>query len=138
MSRYGLAFALTIGALTFLSSPHQTQAAAASHVLGRDVADNVLDQNIVDPVHYSRRYGWHCGMWERYGHGHREICWRMRHGGYWGGGGGSRRHHWDDNDGKRDHDGGDRDRDGGKGDRNGGDGNGGDRDGGDRDGGDKY
>ena len=57
MSKYGVALVLLIGALTFLASPQQAEAAMASHGLGAAVADSVLDQGIVDPVHYSRRYG---------------------------------------------------------------------------------
>ena len=122
MNRCGFALALLIGVLTFLSSPPQTEAAVASPALRPAVAD-LLDQGIVESVHYSRRYGWHCGMWERYGHGHPEYCYRR--GAYprgWGGGWGSQRHHWDhdgdgDRDGdKRDHHG-DRNHDGGKGNR---------------------
>ena len=112
----GLALGLLLGAVTFLAAPQQAQAAMASHGSGAAVAVSVLDQGIVEPVHYSKRYGWHCGMYERYGHGHKEACWR---GGYWGGGGWGRgRHHWDDRDGKGRRDGDrNRDRDGGGGDR---------------------
>jgi hypothetical protein len=123
---YKAGLVVLFGAFASLPALNPAQAAVGSY------GSALAEHSSVVPVHYSQRYGWHCGMWERYGHSHKEICWRMRHGGYWGGGGG-RRHHWDDKNGKRDHDGDkDRDHDGGKGDRNGGDRNGGDRDGGDK------
>jgi hypothetical protein len=96
-----LSVAVLASGLAVLSSG-QTAEAAIGVPLG---VNKALDKNGVQQIHYSRRYGWHCGMWERYGHGHREACWRMRHGG-WGWGHGRR--DWD-RDGKR---GSDRDRDG--------------------------
>ena len=63
----------------------------------------------IQQVHYSHRYGWHCGMWEYYGHSHPEYC--RRGPGYYGGGGyyegGGRYHRYRD----RDHDDHDHDKD---------------------------
>lgn len=109
---YKAGLVVLFGAFASLPALNPAQAAVGSY-------DSALaEHSSVVPVHYSQRYGWHCGMWERYGHSHKEICWRMRHGGYWGGG--QRRDHWkgkdhDDHDrngkGDRDHDG-DRDHNG--------------------------
>ena len=66
-----------IGALTCLAYSHQSNAAVG---VAPSVADSL--QGVVEPVHYSRRYGWHCGMWKSYGHEHKESCHRA--GGYWG------------------------------------------------------
>jgi hypothetical protein len=74
-------FVVFIGALTFLNSPHQTNAVVA---VGRSVADAGRDKGFVEHVHYSRRYGWHCGM-RNYGYEHRKTCQWTREGGYWGG-----------------------------------------------------
>jgi hypothetical protein len=45
-------FVVFIGALTFLNSPHQTNAVVA---VGRSVADAGRDKDFVEHVHYSRR-----------------------------------------------------------------------------------
>jgi hypothetical protein len=37
---------------------------------------------VVQPVHYSRLYGWHCGM-RNYDHRHKKTC-QWSRGGYWG------------------------------------------------------
>ena len=71
-------FAL-IGALNFLLSPAQADAGVG---VGASVADSLLDKGVIEPVHYSRRFGWHCGMWRSYGHEHKESCHRAR--GFWG------------------------------------------------------
>jgi hypothetical protein len=63
-------FAL-IAALNLLSSPAQTAGVA----VGASVADSLLDKSVIEPVHYSRRYGWQC-----HGQGHKESCHRT--GGY--------------------------------------------------------
>jgi len=72
MLRFGI---VALGALTFLVSPSQTNAAA-----GVGPSDSQLDKGVIEPVHYGKRYGWHCGM-RNYGHEHRENC---HEGGYWG------------------------------------------------------
>ena len=71
-------FAL-IGALNFLLSPAQADAGVG---VGASVADSLLDKGVIEPVHYSGRYGWHWGMWKSYGHEHKESCHRAH--GYWG------------------------------------------------------
>src|SRR6476661_1571046 len=71
-------FAL-IGALNFLLSPAQTNAGVG---VGASVAESLLDKGVIEPVHYSRRYGWHWGMWKSYGHEHNQSCHRAD--GYWG------------------------------------------------------
>ena len=69
-----------IGALmSFLVPPSQANAATGS---GPSVFDSLVEKGIIEFVHYSRRYGWHCGM-RKYGHDHREACQRQREGGYW-------------------------------------------------------
>jgi len=118
MSKSSLvAVAILASSLGFLCSEPKAGAAsfgAAAKVL-KGIADSkVLDEDnsSVQQVHYSRRFGWHCGMWEYYGHSHPEFCWRGRYGGpggYWGGGG-WRYHHYRDHD-YRDHDGDRRDHD---------------------------
>ena len=77
MLRFGLV-ALT-GALTFLLAPSQTNATVG---VGSIVANSLVDKGVIELVHFSRRYGWHCGM-RKYGHDHREACQRQREGGYW-------------------------------------------------------
>ena len=79
-----------IGALTLLASPSETNAAVG---VGPFVADSLLPESLVEPVHYSRRYGWHCGM-RNYDHEHRETCQRMRERGYWGSSEGSQYGAW--------------------------------------------
>ena len=68
-----------IGALNLLLWSAQTDAGVG---VGASVADSVLGEGVIEPVHYSRRYGWHCGMWKPYGHEHKESCHRAR--GFWG------------------------------------------------------
>jgi len=75
MLRFGL---VAVGAVTFLVSTSQTNAD-----VGVRPSDGLLDRGEIEPVHYSRRYGWHCGM-RNYGHEHRETCQRRREGGYSG------------------------------------------------------
>lgn len=58
MLRFGCVAVL--GASTFLVSSTQTDAAVG---VGPFVADSLLEKSVVEPVHYSRRYGWHCGIW---------------------------------------------------------------------------
>jgi hypothetical protein len=70
-------FAL-IAALNFLLPPAQTDAGVR---VGASVADSLPYKGVIEPVHYSRRYGWHYGMWKSYGHEHKESCHRA--GGYW-------------------------------------------------------
>ena len=80
MLRFGFG---AFGALTFLIFSNHTnfifpsQNNAAGEV---GPSDSLLDKAVIEPVHYSRRYGWHCGM-RNYGHEHRENC---HEGGYWG------------------------------------------------------
>ena len=62
---------LTCG-LAFLSSGETAEAAVG--LIGG--VNKVIEGDSVQPIHYSHRYGWPCGMWERYGHGHMEQCWR--------------------------------------------------------------
>ena len=72
MLRFGLV--ALIGALTsFLVPPNQANAATGS---GPSVFDSLVEKGIIEFVHYSRRYGWHCGMWKPYGHKHKEGCHR--------------------------------------------------------------
>ena len=70
MLRFGL-HAVT-GALTFLVAPSQINAAVE---IGSSVAESLIDKGFIEPVHYSSRYGWHCGM-RNYGHEHRKSCQR--------------------------------------------------------------
>ena len=60
--------------LTFLFFPSQTSGAGE---IGLAVANSA----IVQPVHYSKLYGWHCGM-RNYDHRHKETC-QWSRGGYW-------------------------------------------------------
>ena len=62
-----------IGSLNFLLSPSQPDRGVGVEA---PVADSFLDKGVVEPVHYSKRYGWHCGMWKPYGHKHKESCHR--------------------------------------------------------------
>ena len=80
MLRFGV---VALGALTFLVSPSQTNAAAG--VSGRLTAYSTKVS--LNPC---MRYGWHCGM-RNYGHEHRENC---HEGGYWGDTEGSRYGAW--------------------------------------------
>jgi hypothetical protein len=66
------------GALTLLVSSGRSNVAV---VIGPSVADSLVDEGMTELVHYSRRYGWHCGM-RNYNHEHRETCRRAREGGY--------------------------------------------------------
>jgi hypothetical protein len=75
MLRFGLG---ALGALTILISQSQTDRS-----VGVGPAHSLLDKGVIGPVHYSRRYGWHCGM-RNYGHEHTGTCRRTREGGYWG------------------------------------------------------
>jgi hypothetical protein len=88
MLRFGLV-ALT-GALTFLLAPSQTNATVG---VGSVVADSLVDKGVIELVHFSRRYGWHCGM-RKYDHEHRETCQRTREHRYWGDSEGSRYGGW--------------------------------------------
>jgi hypothetical protein len=65
-----------VGALTCLVYSHQSNTAVG---VRPSIADSLLPESVVEPVHYSRRYGWHCGM-RNYGHEHREACQRRREG----------------------------------------------------------
>ena len=65
--------------LTFLVSQSHSNAALG---VGPSVAAGGRDKGVVEPVHYSGRYGWHCGM-RNYGHEHRDACQCRREGGYW-------------------------------------------------------
>src|SRR5262245_11579302 len=58
--------------LIFLFFPSQT---SATEKMGLSIG------HVVQPVHYSRLYGWHCGM-RTYDHKYKKTCqwWR---GGYW-------------------------------------------------------
>jgi hypothetical protein len=67
-------------ALTFLVFPSQAHAAMRG---GPFMGNSPLDRDVVEPVHYSRRYGWHCGKSKVYGHEHREVCQRTREGADW-------------------------------------------------------
>ena len=78
MNFFNTAVFALIGALN-LHSPAQTDVGVG---VGAGVADSLLDKGIIEPVHYSRRYGWHCGMWKALGHEHKESCHRA--GSYWG------------------------------------------------------
>lgn len=49
---------------------------------GPSVADSSLDKGVIELVHHSKRYGWHCGMSKSYDHEHKESCRRER--GHWG------------------------------------------------------
>jgi len=69
-----------IGALTCLVYSHQSNAAVG---VAPSVGDSLLLESVVEPVHYSRRYGWHCGM-RNYGHEHSEACQPRREDHYWG------------------------------------------------------
>ena len=71
MLRFGL---VALSALTFLVSPTQTNAAVRV-----GPSDSLLHKGVIEPVHYIRRYGWHCSM-GKYNHEHREICRRTREG----------------------------------------------------------
>jgi hypothetical protein len=79
-----------IGALTCLVYSHQSNAAVG---VAPSVGDSLLLESVVEPVHYSRRYGWHCGM-RNYGHEHSEACQPRREDHYWGGTDGSRYGAW--------------------------------------------
>ena len=72
MLRFGCVAVLS--ASTFLVSSTQTDAAVG---VGPFVADSLLEKSVVEPVHYSRRYGWHCGIWA-YGHRHKEAYQQTR------------------------------------------------------------
>jgi len=109
-----LGLAILASGLVLLSSGPSADAAFVGPVKSipyRNVTNDGLQQ-----VHFSHRYGWHCGMWEYYGHSHPDHCWRGRYGGPGYYGGGWRRHHYhdhdyDDRDRDRDRHHGDRDRD---------------------------
>jgi hypothetical protein len=45
--------------------------------VGPFVANSLRKDNVVERVHYSRRYGWHCGI-RAYGHRHKEACQQTR------------------------------------------------------------
>ena len=78
--RFG--FLLLIRAQTFVVFPGELDATVA---VGLSVTDSLGDTGVVEPVHYSRRYGWHYGM-RNYSQEHRDTCQRTREDGYWGGG----------------------------------------------------
>jgi hypothetical protein len=71
ISKTGLAVvAILASGLGLLVSEPKADAASFGSVTSihpTNASDGALQR-----VHYSNRYGWHCGMWEYYGHSHRE------------------------------------------------------------------
>ena len=47
--------------------------------LGAPVVDSLRPESVVEPVHYSSIYGYHCGM-RNYPHTHKEECQQTREG----------------------------------------------------------
>jgi hypothetical protein len=67
-----------VAALTCLAYSHQSSAAIR---VAPSVADSIRPESVIEPMHYSSQYGYHCGM-RNYPHEHREACQRTREGGY--------------------------------------------------------
>jgi hypothetical protein len=63
-----------IAALVFLSCPKHAEAAVTGPGLTPSIADALIAGGMFEPVHYSGRWGWHCGM-GRFGHSHPNRCW---------------------------------------------------------------
>jgi len=68
-----LPFILLLAAGVFFLAPNAGHAAMAGTSQNPDVTIVDRDGGLLKPVHYSHRWGWHCGR-RGFGHHHRERC----------------------------------------------------------------